>query len=533
MKQANRKPQMLHSTVFCSFTLSLLLGSQFLPAANADGAKSLFDTQLNASTSNSGLAPKCIGLTYSVELTRQGKVAQVDSRFPFRSGDQLRFHVQSNIDGYLYILMKQGTRGDSALLYPAPGSDENNQVKAGTDIMVPANGVLEFDAKPGTEVLKVILSKEKLTNSPAQYSRSIIITPKENTFSKTSACEIDFKTKIASQVSFSPATEAKTFQKEPALTVVSRDISKPLAVELQLQHGKAAETIASSNTAKKDNSKAQASDINTTSSVPSSVVAHKKNGFDKWALVVGVSKFKNPRWNLLYPAKDARDLASYLVKEGNFATDHVKLLTDERATRENILTELGSRWLPNNVKPGDIVLVYFATHATASSMDAARKNFLVAFDTDPLNAFATGIEMQDLARTIKRRLNTDRIVIVLDTCHSGSADPGAKGLETPKGYGFEDLVQGTGQMVIASASEDQIAHDSLRYKNGIFTKHFIDGLRSRHSLSDAFEYTKKRVDEESRLDFKESQTPVIKDGEWHGSNASLASPVEEHRQVQN
>lgn len=530
METESEKPRKQAWSRFCHLPLALLLTLKFLPAAYAEGAKSLFDKQLNASTTGEKSTPKCIGLTYSVELIRQGKLAQVDSRFPFRSGDQLRFHVQSNIDGYLYILMKQGSRGDSALLYPAPGSDENNKVSAGKDLMVPANGVLEFDAKPGTEILKVVLSKDKLTNDPAQYSRSILITPKENTQSKTAACEIDFKTKIASQVDFTPV-EAKPFHNEAAMTVVSREISKPLSVELQLQHGYGAQSASNQVASKSENTKVKPKETKTASSVPSSVVAHKKSGSDKWALIIGVSKFKNPRWNLMYPAKDAQDLASYLVKEGNFSSDHVKLLTNEHATRENILTELGSRWLPSNVKPGDIVLVYFATHATAAAMDAAHKNFLVAFDTDPLNAFATGIEMQDLARTIKRRLNSDRIVIVLDTCHSGSADPGAKGLEAPKGYGFEDLVQGTGQMVIASASEDQIAHDSLRYKNGIFTKHFIDGLRTKASLADAFAYTKKRVDEESLSDFKEPQTPVIKDGEWHGDNASLAGPPEEPRPV--
>jgi len=69
-------------------------------------------------------------------------------------------------------------------------------------------------------------------------------------------------------------------------------------------------------------------------------------------------------------------------------------------------------------------------------------------------------------------------------------------------------------MVIASANENQIAHDSMRYKNGIFTKHFIDGLRQNKRLADAFAYTKMKVEEESRQDFQEVQTPVLKDAEW-------------------
>src|SRR5271155_3983466 len=72
------------------------------PSAIAEGAKSLFYRQLDDHEQ-----VKNIGLTYSIELIRHGKTACVDSRFPFASGDQMRFHVQSNIDGFLYILLKK------------------------------------------------------------------------------------------------------------------------------------------------------------------------------------------------------------------------------------------------------------------------------------------------------------------------------------------------------------------------------------------------------------------------------------------
>ncbi|MBC8000320.1 MAG: tetratricopeptide repeat protein, partial [Leptolyngbya sp.] len=61
---------------------------------------------------------------------------------------------------------------------------------------------------------------------------------------------------------------------------------------------------------------------------------------DKWALIVGISKFKNNTLNLKYPSKDAKDFYDYLVADGKFQKDHVKLLLDEQATRGNILSEL-------------------------------------------------------------------------------------------------------------------------------------------------------------------------------------------------
>ena len=521
-------------TSFSVCVAGFLLAAAAGPCA-AEGAKNLYYRQISDSKLQSN-----VGLCYSVELNRGGRVALVDSRYPFKSGDQLRFHVQSNIDGYLYILMKQGSRGDSALLFPAPGTDEDNHVKAGQDTIVPGKGVLEFDEVPGTESLKFVLSAKKLSNSPSSYGRSIMITPKHSAAAVASECVIDFNVPAA-KAEFHDVEKPPAFAQEPAVTVVSKDPSKPLSIEMDLQHSGAGP----SSPVKVAGSPSSGGRQTDTSAIKTPVVVVKKENWsphvvadprvvkDKWAVIIGISEFKNPQWNLLYPAKDAQDLGSFLVKEGNFAPDHVKILTNADATRENILTVLGSRWLPENVKPGDIVLVYFASHGTSAEQDIARKNFLVAYDTDPRNAFATGIEMQDLARTIKRRLNTDRIVIVLDTCHSGSAQPGAKALFTPQKFSYADLVQGTGQMVIASANENQIAHDSLRYKNGIFTKHFIDGLRKNKKLSDAFAYTCQKVDQESVSDFHQAQMPVLKSGQWKGADAVLAVPPASPRAVQN
>lgn len=532
---------MFRSSSFPVKMASALVALTFFPPSSfAEGAKNLFYRQIEESNKQLNYSNN-IGLTYSVELTRGDKVALVDSRFPFASGDQLRFHVQSNIDGYLYILMKHGTKGNQSLLFPAPGSTEDNKVKAGVDVLVPGDGVLEFDSTPGIETIKLILSKEKLHQDPASYpaayARSIVVTPKKNAESIAAACLVDMKTKDASKAEFFKSKQSlPNFSAEPAMTFVSKDTTKALAVELDLQHTRGFSSSNPQNSIGRETLSSSTQPKQSSDPKPvwaPSVVADPRVVADKWAIVVGISKFKDPRWDLMYPAKDAEDFASFLIKEGNFAEDHVKVLTNSEATRENILTAMGSKWLPENVKPGDIVVLYFASHGTSAAMDAAHKNFLVAYDTDPQNAFATGIELQDLARTIKRRLNTERIILVLDTCHSGSAQPGAKALVAPAKFSFTDLLQGTGQMVIASASENQIAHDSLRYKNGIFTKHFIDGLRQNKKLADAFAYTQKRVDEESRKDFQQAQMPVIKDGEWKGAAAILSVPPGKPRKVQN
>ncbi len=142
---------------------------------------------------------------------------------------------------------------------------------------------------------------------------------------------------------------------------------------------------------------------------------------DKWAVVVGVSKFANPALNLRYPAKDAQDFYNYLITRGNFKPDHVKLLLNEKATRERILDVLGDSWLPRVALPDDLVVIFISSHGSASDSDICGVNYVVAHDTNPDKLFTTGIAMKSLAGTIKDRVHAERVLVVLDTCHAGGA----------------------------------------------------------------------------------------------------------------
>jgi hypothetical protein len=474
------------------------------------GAKELFVSQLNAEG-----APTNLGLSYSIELRRDGRLYKVDSRYPFRSGDKIRFHVRSNVNGYMYIVLGSENGGDATLMFPRPG-DEKNAVTKGTTITIPEKGTLDFDEVPGVEALKLVLSSTPIETKTYQAARSVVITPKKSAMPQHFM--IDFaQIEPDVETAAKPVTESD-FETAAASTMVSTKPDKPLVVDLMLRHqGDSFAPDLTVATAGRDaevtnphSARAQVASLSGSSPVA-----------DKWAVVVGISNFKNPRWNLSFPDKDAKDFSKFLVDKCNFAPDHVRTLTNGQATRERIMTDIGSYWLPFNAKPDDLVCIYFATHGTAPALDVAHRNFLMAYDTDPLNPFATGIDMNELARTIAPRLKAQRVVFILDTCHSGAAkEEGAKDLGGNR-YSIKDFLQGTGDVVIASAGENQTAHDSARYKNGIFTKHLMDGLTKYQSLSDVFNYTKSKVQEESLADYKDTQTPVLKDAEWKGIELRL------------
>lgn len=486
------------------------------------GAKDCFYRQLKATKVSS------YGLEYTIELTRNGITTGVDSRFPFQTGDQIRFRVRPNVDGYMSIALASGSTGRSEILFPNDVETGTNKVRKGVEYLLPKNGALEFDDHPGVETLQLTLSKDELLPNLSTYSRQVIIRPKGQQTVVAKNYQVYVPLDLQHLVKSRKGTQG-------AATIVSSDITKPFTVDLVLQHQDSDEQsrIITYNHSKS----AEFSNRSTSSSVASSSERTAPSGLndltgdlqktpilDKWALVVGISKFKNPAMNLRFPDKDAADFANFLVKEQHFAADHVKLLTNEKATRESIMTELGSTWLPKNVKPGDLVLVFFAGHGSSAEQDAAHKNFVLAYDTNPLNLFATGIEMQDLAGTIKSRINTDRVLIVLDACHAGAAETGSKSVYVMPKLNVETVMQGTGQLVIASSSADQVSFDSSEYKNGIFTHNLIAGLRKYPDLKRAFNYTKTAVESESIKDFGKAQTPVLKDANWKGSSLILGAP---------
>jgi tetratricopeptide (TPR) repeat protein/uncharacterized membrane protein YgcG len=246
---------------------------------------------------------------------------------------------------------------------------------------------------------------------------------------------------------------------------------------------------------------------------------------DKWALIVGISEFSLPQMNLHYAAKDARDFGHYLVNEGRFESDHVRVLTNSNATRENIMEQLGDQWLPRVVGPDDLVVLYISSHGSPADADVVGVNYIITYDTKPGALYATAIPTQDLIRMIRSRIKSDRIVVILDTCFSGAAaDPDPTGAYKQRSLDVDEFAHGTGQLVICSSKPDETSQESSSFHNGVFTHYLIEGLREHGSgtkLAEAFGYCRKKV-----LDYTSAtghrQTPVM-ESRWEGSGLALAA----------
>jgi len=252
---------------------------------------------------------------------------------------------------------------------------------------------------------------------------------------------------------------------------------------------------------------------------------------DKWALVIGISKFQDPTISLQYAAKDASDFAKFLVAEENFAPDHVRLLTNEKATRANILGQIGSTWLPRVVGADDLVVIFFSSHGSPSSMDRANINYLVSYDTDKHNLWGTSIELPSFAQQIKERVPSDRVVLFMDACHSGAALPKKGMFKAGLNLDATQVAQGSGQLVICSSQSDESSWESKNYANGVFTHVLIDALRKNGQsghLKDVFETLKTGVSGEVSKDRGATQTPVWQ-SKWTGNDLIIGVKPTEPR----
>jgi hypothetical protein len=98
---------------------------------------------------------KFVGLHYWIELDGGGPVTA--DRI-FHTGDSIRLHVRSNVDGYL-SLWSLDSSGRGSMLFPASGQGQENLVKADQEYVTP--GKIRFSPPVEDERLLVFFSRKK------------------------------------------------------------------------------------------------------------------------------------------------------------------------------------------------------------------------------------------------------------------------------------------------------------------------------------------------------------------------------------
>ncbi len=147
------------------------------------------------------------------------------------------------------------------------------------------------------------------------------------------------------------------------------------------------------------------------------------------ALLVGINKYKIPGADLNGCVNDVTNLRDVLLKYFGFDVSDIRVVTDERATKNNIIE--GLNWLCDGVKPGDSILFQFSGHGSQivdASGDEVKDHLdeiLCPHDMDWDGKYIIDDELDQIFSKVDEKVN---IEIVLDSCHSGTGTREALGL---------------------------------------------------------------------------------------------------------
>ncbi len=247
----------------------------------------------------------------------------------------------------------------------------------------------------------------------------------------------------------------------------------------------------------------------------------------KWAVLVGISKFQDKRLDSpIEYNKAARNFYDFLVdpKYGRFRPDHVRLLTDEKASKQSINNSFGERWLGKLCAADDLVLVYLASRSFPTTDG---DSYLCAYNCAMDNIYGSCLSIESLMQNIRKNLKADRIVLVLESAYSGGVElekstDGKTGTgNVPKNLNLDidSVYTGTGLQILSSSKRDQLSWQTL------FTDNLVLALKDKEglvSLDEAFLKARHQTEFDSvrRMYQGRKQTPQMKSS-WRGTTLAL------------
>lgn len=256
-----------------------------------------------------------------------------------------------------------------------------------------------------------------------------------------------------------------------------------------------------------------------------------------YVLAVGVNDYTpvgKSDWDLSYAVKDVQEIGKTLqdsqTKLGNlkqYARTEIVTLTDEAATKDNILNALrrfaegGDKTaLPANVsekvkaelskikptQPEDGLIIYFAGHGVSQK----ERFYLLPhnFTGDAARIVEQSVSDLELNDYLEK-VDAGRLLMVIDACQSGAALGGKNDGRAPmNSKGFAQLAYDKGMLILTAAQSQQAALEAVRIgdktiENGLLTYALLQAFTTKESDKDA----NNQIWEREWFDFAVNQVP--------------------------
>jgi curli biogenesis system outer membrane secretion channel CsgG len=230
---------------------------------------------------------------------------------------------------------------------------------------------------------------------------------------------------------------------------------------------------------------------------------------ERWAIVVGISKYRHASLDLVYADRDAHEFHAFIQSPegGGFKRENVVCLVNETATTENVTRAL--RTFLKKPDRDDLVVIYFACHGS-SDPDRPDNVYLLTHDVDPSDIAGTAVPMREIDLSLRENLRAEKVVIVADTCHSAAIGGGpglrrsASGAGAVNAYLRAVSETRSGVALLTSAEANEVSFEGAQWGggHGVFTHYLLEGMRGAADISpsngivtvgELFEYVRENV----------------------------------------
>ena len=194
-----------------------------------------------------------------------------------------------------------------------------------------------------------------------------------------------------------------------------------------------------------------------------------------YLLSIGINEYASSSINLNFGKPDSESF--YEAMQGtnpNYETIEAKLLTNQQATKENILNTLLE--FQKKIKEGDHLIFYYAGHGKTITNNSNEEVFYflpteITSITDKKIIQTNGISSEEIVRVL-RAVKTSKQLIIIDACESGSV---AKA--------FLQFNQEIGGHILYASGSKQLAKEFSSLGHGIFTYSLLESLKKYKSIN--------------------------------------------------
>ena len=194
---------------------------------------------------------------------------------------------------------------------------------------------------------------------------------------------------------------------------------------------------------------------------------------DSWAVIIGINDYKHMP-NLNYAVNDAVAIKEMLMSKYNFKEDHIKLILNEEATKDNITQ--GFHQLLQKAKEKDRVVVFYAGHGETYTLPSGGEmGYLIPVDGNPEELYLTSIPMSELYE-IAQMSYAKHILYLVDACYGGLALASTRGLAKSTPNFLKKITSEKGRQIITAGGKDEQVIERSEWGHSAFTKNLLAGL---------------------------------------------------------